>query len=124
MPAQPSPTPERIDGRTQRAAGRPVPFPVDVEDHGGEFVVSADLPGLRKQDIDISVRKDRLRIVADFGDDDAGPYRRRERRRGEHQRVIRLPDRVDEARVAGAYVDGVLQVTLRKRERPRRVDIE
>lgn len=106
-------------------ASQSEPFPVDVEDHGEEFLVSADLPGLRKQNLDISVRKDKLRIVADFGDDADGTYHRKERGRGEVRRVIRLPERIDEKRVAASYdEDGILRITLRKRHRPKRVEIE
>lgn len=101
------------------------PFPVDVADRGDEFRVTADLPGLRKQDIDVTVRKDRLRIAADFGHEDTeGRIKRRERPRGEVARVLRLPQRVDERRVSAAYEDGVLWVTLRKRDRPKRVAVE
>ncbi|MFB6108441.1 MAG: Hsp20/alpha crystallin family protein [Haloplanus sp.] len=106
----------------RRAAAR-ASFPVDVADHGETFVVTADLPGLRTQDVDVSVRKDRVRIVADFGDDE-GAYLRRERRRGGVSRVIRLPDAVDERRVSASYHDGLLRVTLRKRSQPRRVDVQ
>lgn len=99
------------------------PFPVDVADRGEVFVVSASLPGLRKQDLDVRVRKDRVQIVADFGEDDVeGSYHRRERQRGERQRIVRLPERVDERRASAMFEDGVLQVTLRKR-RPKRVRV-
>lgn len=101
---------------------RPEPFPVDVEDRGDEFRVSADLPGLRTQDLDVSVRKNRVRIAADFGDPE-GNYRRRERERGEVSRVVRLPVWVDEKHVDASYDDGVLRITLPKRSRPERVAI-
>ena len=91
-------------------------FAVDVEDRGREFVVSADLPGLRTQDIDVTVKKDRVRIAADFEDDEDGRYLRRGRERasGERVRVLRLPQRVDEKRVSASFQDGVLRVHLRK----------
>lgn len=104
--------------------GRTGPFPVDVEDHGDEFVVSADLPGLRKQDLDVSVRNDRVQITADFGERAEGRYHRTERERGPARRVVRLPEPVDETRLSAAYDAGVLWVTLPKRDRPKRVDIE
>jgi len=98
---------------------------VDVEDRGREFVVTADLPGLRKQDVDIAVRKDRVRIAADFESDPDGRYLRRGRDRasGERVRVLRLPQRVDEKRVSATFQDGVLRVHLRKAG-GRRVDVE
>ncbi|WP_440991808.1 Hsp20/alpha crystallin family protein [Haloarchaeobius baliensis] len=112
----------------QQGAGQRRPgedwFPVDLEDHGDEFVVTADLPGLRTQDIDVSVRKARVRIVADFGDGDAERYLARERGRGEQSRVLHLPEHADERRVSANYTDGVLRVHLPKRHRPRRVEVE
>lgn len=103
---------------------RSAPFPVDVADRGTEFLVSAELPGRRKQDLDISVRRDALRIVADFGDGAEGTYHRKERGRGAVRRVVRLPEPVDEKHVSASYDDGILWVTLKKRHRPRRVEVE
>jgi HSP20 family protein len=108
-----------IDPRARRSE----PFPVDVEDRGDEFHVSADLPGLRKQDLDISVRKSRVRITADYGaESESGTYRRRERASGEVSRVVRLPVWVDEKHADASYDQGVLRITLPKRERG--IDIE
>lgn len=109
--------------RVGRLVDRSKPFPVDVEDRGEEYLVTADLPGLRKQNVDISVRRDRIWITADFGDDE-GSYRRKERERGRVQRVIRLPEPIDEKRVSASYGDGVLSIALRKRSRPKRVEVE
>ncbi|WP_435346674.1 Hsp20/alpha crystallin family protein [Haloarchaeobius sp. HRN-SO-5] len=102
------------------------PFLVNVSDRGDEFLVSADLPGLEKQDIDVTVERDRLQIVADFGTDEAegGTYHRKERERGRARRVVHLPDPVDEKHVSASYTDGILWVTLRKRERPKRIEVE
>ena len=116
--------PEKGGPRIARAVGRSEPFPVDVVDRGNEFHVEADLPGLRKQDIEVSVRKDTLQIVVDFGDGDEGRYLRQERDRGTARRVIHLPDPVDEKQVTASYDDGVLWITLRKWHQPKRVDVE
>lgn len=114
--------------RTRRAAEEPddraEPFPVDVEERGDEYRVSADLPGLDKQALDISVRKNRVRITADYRTETEATYHRRERNRGLLSRIVELPDWVDEKRVEASYDDGVLRIRLRKRNRARRVDIE
>ncbi|MFD1647870.1 Hsp20/alpha crystallin family protein [Haloarchaeobius litoreus] len=99
-------------------------FPIDLEDHGEEFVVSANLPGLRTQDIDVSVRNARVRIAADFGQGDEDRYLRQERGRGEVSRVLHLPEPVDERRVSANYTGGVLRVHLPRRHRPKRVEVE
>jgi HSP20 family protein len=102
------------------------PFAVDVSDRGDELLVAAELPGLRTQDIDVSVWTDRLRIVAEYDEGAEGTYLRRERDRGEGEvrRVIDLPEPVDETRVSASYTDGVLWVTLKKRDRPASIEIE
>lgn len=114
--------------RMRRPAETPTersePFPVDVEDRGDEFRVSADLPGLDKQNMDISVRKNRVHITADYRDDPDGDYHRRERNQGVLSRIVQLPEWVDEKHVIASYDNGVLRIRLRKRRRARRVDIE
>ena len=110
-------------GRTTPAADRTTSadasFPVDVIERSREFLVSADLPGLDTRAIEVRVRKDKLQIVADFGDDADGTYRHRERERGVVNRVIRLPERSDENRVTASYNRGILRVRLKKRNRSR-----
>lgn len=95
-----------------------------MEDRGDEYRVSADLPGLDKQNLDITVRKNRVRITADYRRETDGAYHRRERNRGVLSRIVELPEWVDEKHVIGSYDDGVLRIRLRKRRRGRRVDIE
>lgn len=124
MPPRKRITPDSVRSRVRQVTSRSESFPVDVEDRGEEFLVSAELPGLRKQNFDISVRKDRLQIVADFGDDSEGTYHRKERGRGEVRRVVRLPEPIDEKHVSASYNDGILWITLEKRHQPKRVEIE
>ncbi|SEO23615.1 Hsp20/alpha crystallin family protein [Halogranum amylolyticum] len=83
-------------------------LPVDVERFGDEYVVSALLPGLRTQDIDVSVHGRRIRIAASV------PDRKRRflpTRRREVSRVVRLPDPIDHRSVEASYHDGLLRVT-------------
>jgi len=105
---------------------RPAPsIDVDVLDRGGEYVLSADLPGLRKQDIDVRVRNRRVQIVVDpDGDSETGgAFAREARERGPLSRVISLPDRVDERRTDAEYLQGRLRVTLQKRRRGRSIEV-
>ncbi len=93
---------------------------IDVADHGEEFVVTADLPGFRKEDIDVTLRGERLQIRAEReesseeGDGDEGRYIRKERRHESVSRSVMLPEEVDEEAVSGQYRNGVLTVTLPK----------
>ena len=90
---------------------------LDVADHGDEFAVTADLPGFEKDDIDISLRGDRLRISAEStaetetGDEE---FLRKERRQQSMSRTLTVPEPVDETGVSAEYRNGVLTVTLPK----------
>lgn len=92
---------------------------MDVIDRGDEYVVVADLPGYRKQDIDVTVKKSRVELVADPDED--GPTAGRPSIR----RVVQLPEWVREKRARASYEKGVLKVRLPKRtEHPHKVKIE
>lgn len=104
-----------LDQRTSRSRN----VPVDVIERDDEFVVVASLPGYRKQDIDVTVKKSRVELVADPNDD--GPTAGRP----SVQRIIQLPEWVREKRVRASYENGLLRVRLPKRtEHPHTVDIE
>lgn len=114
-------TSERLTRRPRLRIREPIP--VDVADRGDEYLVHADLPGVRTQDIDLRVKTDRVQITADFGTTPEGA-RRRERPTGEVSRTVHLPEKVDERRVDAGYHDGVLIVTLPKRRPGRSIDVE
>ncbi|MDZ7702395.1 MAG: Hsp20/alpha crystallin family protein [Halobacteriales archaeon] len=90
---------------------------VDLADHGDRYVVTADLPGYEKADIDVQLVAGALRIEADreLETEEEGPdYLRRERRRESVSRRLALPDPVDEEGVSATHTDGVLTVELPK----------
>ncbi len=92
---------------------------VDLADHGEQYVVTADLPGYEKADVDVKLVGGDLRIEAERDLDDEGEdgpeYLRRERRREAVSRRLRLPEPVDEEDVAATLEAGVLTVELAKR---------
>jgi HSP20 family protein len=91
---------------------------VDVADRDGEVVVTADLPGYEKADIDLTVDGDRLTLAAErtrTTDEEEGDYVRRERRHAQVRRTVRLPEAVLEDEATATYTNGVLTVTLPKR---------
>jgi len=111
---------------TRTAGGGAYP-PVSVFNDGEDFVVVAELPGVRKEDLDLQVRGDTLRIkgkksVAYEGE---ASVHRRERGAGEFDRTLTLPAQLDAAKVSAEYRDGVLTVRLPRAEseRPRSVAI-
>ncbi|RDZ65798.1 heat-shock protein Hsp20 [Haloferax sp. Atlit-12N] len=104
---------------------------IDVTDHDGEIVVTVDLPGYEKEDISLSVANRTLTVEAtrEMSDEQAdGEYLRRERRHESARRTIRLPETVDEDGASASYHNGVLMVTLPKRDvepdDSRRIDID
>lgn len=96
---------------------------VDVADRDDEYVVTADLPGFDRDDIDVSLVDRSLRIDAEHSSEteterdeaeEAVTYVRRERRQRSVSRTVRLPGPVDAESVSAAYSNGVLSVTLPK----------
>ena len=83
--------------------------------------------GLDPRQLDLSIQQNLLTVSGSRklqADSDA-EYYRRERFDGEFRRVVTLPDDVDPERVEARYRDGVLQITLQRREaaRPRQISI-
>lgn len=104
------------------AAGR-----VDVWQDDKQVVVEAELPGVAKKDIEVSVDKGVLTIEADQKAEDnreGRNYSIRERRYGKVARRFRLPETVDESKIDAGLTDGVLTVKLSKKEVPSPTRIE
>lgn len=100
---------------------------LNVYDDGDAFRVRAELPGLQKDRLDISVAGDVLTVKAERAADEInGSYHRRERRFGAYSRSVTLPDAVDVDHVRASYNHGVLEVTLPRapESRPRKIAIE
>lgn len=94
---------------------------VDLEDRDDVFVLRADLPGFEKDDIDLRVTSDSVRIEArrtgasEIEGDEAGvTYLRRERHQRSVSRSISLPESIDEDGARAEFTTGVLTVTLPK----------
>ena len=83
--------------------------------------------GLDPKSLDISIQKNLLAVSGDrkVPVDESADYYRQERFDGEFRRVITLPDDVDPDRVDAKYRDGVLQITVQRREaaRPRQITV-
>jgi len=103
-------------------------FPlVNVFNDGEDFVLVAELPGVKKEDLDIQVRGDTLRIQGKkaISYDEGASVHRRERSTGQFDRTLTLPAEVDATKVAAEYRDGVLTLRLPRAEsaKPRTVTI-
>ena len=107
--------------------GRLAPFGVDVREDADHFYVDAELPGFRKEDVDITLENQTLTISAERKEEEEkkGDLLVHERRYRQFLRSFTLQPTVDEKSVDAKLNDGVLTVTLNKREetRPRKVQV-
>ena len=101
---------------------------LDVFEEKNHFVVKAELPGMKKEDIEVSFHDGSLSISGERKNEtkheDAEVYRS-ERYFGRFQRTVTLPAPVAADKVKAAYKDGVLTVTLPKTEeaKPKQIDV-
>ncbi len=90
---------------------------VDLSETDNEVVVKASLPGVKAEDVDISVNDGILTVKGEKKYDDKTEgenFYRREIRYGAFSRSIPLPAAVDQDKAEAAFADGVLTVTLPK----------
>jgi HSP20 family protein len=104
-------------------------FPkIDILDHDNEIEVQAALPGIKKEDLDVTINNQTITIRTstkeEKKDEEKGKYFRREITRGEFQRTVSLPDNVDDANAKASFKDGILTVTIPKTEKSKRKTIE
>jgi HSP20 family protein len=100
---------------------------VDVVETEDGYVVFADLPGIEARDIDISVAGSVLTLKGKRkAAERRGEVYRKETWEGTFQRTLSLPAGVDPDKVTAVFRDGVLEVTIGKREeaRPRRISVK
>ncbi len=102
---------------------------VDIYETGGSLVVKADLPGVDPKDFEVRVEENTLYLKGDRKFEDEvkkGNYHRVERAYGTFMRSFNLPGSVDPDKVAAEYKDGLLTITIPKREeaKPKTVRID
>jgi HSP20 family protein len=97
--------------RTTGAGAFPL---VNVFADGDDYVLVAELPGVKKEDLDIQVVGDTLRIQGKktIAYAENASVHRRERGAGQFDRTLTLPTEIDAANVAAEYRDGVLTLRL------------
>jgi HSP20 family protein len=100
---------------------------VDVIDRDEEVVVRAEVPSVKKEDIEISISGNMVTIKGETKKEEKeekGDYYRSEISRGSFSRMVSLPAEVDEAKAKAALKDGVLELTLPKLEKAKRRTIK
>jgi HSP20 family protein len=115
--------------RTIGAGSEAVNPAIDVHETADELVVSAALPGMKADDVEITITGQTLTLRGEFKADDEvkrEQYLYRERRYGSFSRTLQLPVRVQGDHATATFADGVLTLTIPKAEevKPRQIRIE
>jgi len=121
----------RFLGNRENAGNVLAPYGVDVREDTDHIYVEAELPGFKKDEIDVTLENQVLTISAERNaghtDDDGGKsgWLLNERRYSRFLRSFTLPPSVDEQKVDAKLADGVLTIVLNKREetKPRKVTV-
>ncbi len=94
-------------------------FRTDITEKDGQYILEADLPGFKKEDISVDIDKDCLTITAEHKseekEENADSYIRRERFYGSYTRSFNVKG-IDTEAITAAYNDGVLTLTMPKKE--------
>ncbi|HKS44393.1 MAG TPA: Hsp20/alpha crystallin family protein [Amycolatopsis sp.] len=114
-------------GQLTRLTGSTTWSPLaDVSETDDEYLIELDLPGVRREDVDIELNRDELGITGELKEQEReGLFHRRTRRTGKFAYRISLPPRVDTTAVDASMADGVLTVRVPKSQeaKPRRIAV-
>ena len=121
----------RVFGGPGDGGGRFAPYGVDVREDADHIYVEAELPGYKKEDVNVTLENQTLTISAQRkseqqqGNGGKGEWLLHERSYTQFHRSFTLPPTVDEQSVNAKLNDGVLTITLNKREetKPRRISV-
>lgn len=113
-------------GRPEKSAARPL---IDIIDRSDEVVVKADMPGVKKEDVDISLHEDSLVLRGEIKNEAAAAGENviySERNRRSYARTIELPVKIDAEKIRANLKDGVLSVYLPKAKelQPKKIKVE
>ena len=100
---------------------------VDISEDGKEYLIKAELPEVRREDVKITMEAGTLTITGDRKyekEDNGKKYHRVERAYGSFGRSFSLPDDASPAKVTADFKDGVLKVHLAKNEKARPQQVE
>jgi HSP20 family protein len=109
--------------------GDTVNAPIDVHETADELVVTASLPGMKAEDVEITMTGQTLTLRGEFKADEEikrEQYLYRERRFGSFSRTIQLPVRVQGDQAKASFTDGILSLSIPKAEevKPRQIRID
>ena len=123
-----APNPYQMAQRWARMAGyepsSDLSLAVDVREEADAYILSALVPGLKADDLNIQVLEDVVTIAGEFKDDES-QYLMRELPYGSFSRTLRLPVTLDAGKAEAKITDGVLTLRLAKAEsaRPKTIKV-
>lgn len=103
-------------------------FPVDTVDNGKEYIVSAELPGIKREQIQLNIQGHLLTISVnnqqlELEEDEANQVYKQKQFQTYSARTIALPQAINEKKIKAYYRDGLLQIRI-PQEKGRIIDIE
>ena len=113
--------------QAQRIEGQEEPMRVDISEDAKEYLIKAELPEVKKEDVKITMEDGTLTITGDRKyekEENGKKYHRVERAYGSFGRSFSLPDDASPGKVTADFKDGVLKVHLAKDEKARPQQVE
>jgi HSP20 family protein len=99
--------------------------PVNIEETEDAYVVEAEVPGVKREDVNIEIDRNELSITGEIKEQERqGILRKRTRRVGRFEYRVQLPDVVESDNIEAKLEDGVLRIRIPKSERAQRRRIE
>ncbi|KHE94100.1 MAG: Hsp20/alpha crystallin family protein [Candidatus Scalindua rubra] len=114
-----------FEGETTNRGVHP---PVNIFEKGGDLVLVAELPGIKKEDLQLQVKDNTVRIAGEreinYGEKIS--YHRIERNSSKFDRTLKLPISVEADKVKAEYNEGILVISLPRAEadKPRQIAIQ
>ena len=108
----------------------PLSFPtINIWTKEDEMIVSAELPGLKADDIDLNITADNLVLTGERNPEqleEGARYHRKERSYGKFSRSLQLPFMVDPGKTKAVFRNGILEITLLRAEadKPKKISVK
>ena len=100
--------------------------PVDISETEAEYVIAAELPGIKKDDVKVTMENGMLTIAGERREDKSLKYHRVERCYGTFMRGFSLPSDGDSGKIKAEFKDGVLMIRVAKSEaaKPKQIEVK